>query len=77
MEVAPSKDPSSSLADSQLFLLESGQVQACVDEHQLLKPRVYKQSKRAFGGIRRNRKNLVDLEMRIVMITTTGREISR
>ncbi|SEM58058.1 Cyclic nucleotide-binding domain-containing protein [Pseudomonas sp. NFIX51] len=35
LEVAPSKDLSSSLADSQLFLLESGQVQASVDERPL------------------------------------------
>lgn len=35
LAVAPSRDLSSTLADSQLFLLESGQVQASVDERPL------------------------------------------
>lgn len=42
----------------------------------LLQPPVCGRSERVPGSIHRNEKTAVDMEMRIVMIITTGREIS-
>lgn len=42
-----------------------------------LKPPVCGRSERVPGSIHGNEKTAVDIEMRIVMITATGREISR